>query len=70
MAERELPWKSADDFALQQSAYTELVAEALGEFLQKIDPQSVNTIGRTPQYLVKDANGNEVVFPITLTVEI
>lgn len=70
MAEREFPWKSAGDFALQQSAYTELVAEALGEFLSKIDPQSVNTIGRTPQYRVKDANGNEVVFPITLTVEI
>ena len=47
-----------------------LVAEALGEFLSKIAPHSVNTIGRTPQYRVKDANGNEVVFPITLAVEI
>ena len=57
MAERVLPWNSADDFALQQSAYTELVAEALREFLSKTDPHSVSTIGRTPQYRVKDANG-------------
>ena len=70
MAERELSWKSVEDFALQQPEYAQLVDEALRELLSKINPQPVNTFSSTPQYRVKDANGNEIAFPITLTVEI
>ena len=70
MSERELPWKSVEDFALQQPEYALLVDEALRELLSIISPQAVNTLGKTPQYRVKDANGNDIAFPITLTVEI
>ena len=70
MAERELRWKSVEDFALQQPEYAQLVDEALRELLSRINPQSVATLGKTPQYTVEDAAGNEIVFPITLKVEI
>ena len=70
MAERQLAWKSVEDFAMQQPEHETLVKEAGEEFLSKSNPQSVTTRGMTPRYLGEDANGNEIVFPITLKVEI
>ena len=70
MAEPKLQWQSVEEFALQQLKFQQLVEQALKESLLRSNPQGVTTRGITPRYRVEDANGNEIIFPITLKVEI
>ena len=63
MAERELPWKSAGEFALGRPEYGPLVDELMREVLAQSQPLGEQTRGMTPHWRVKDASGHEVVFP-------
>ena len=71
MAKQELPWKSSYDFAHERYLELgELYLAAFNELLENIQSGQRATFGMAPSYRVKDANGNEVAFPISLVVEL
>lgn len=71
MAERQLPWDSAEDFILsRRNSHLNLTHEAMQELVDSIQSLSGQSVVLPPIYQVKDANGKAIAFPITMEIKV